>query len=274
MRLKLAFSPCPNDTFAFHAMVHGLVDTHDFQFDVTLADIEDLNKSASNSVYDITKMSYSAYMRLCDKYIMLNSGSALGFNNGPLLVKRAGTTPNLESAKVAIPGLETTANLLASILFPQITNKSVYIFSNIEDAILNEEVEAGLLIHEGRFTYKDKGLELIADLGEVWQKKYNLPIPLGGIAIKRTLIDAGKDIDSILKSSIDFAFKNPNSSSEYIKSNAQEMEERVQRDHIMLYVNEFTKDIGKDGKKAVEMLYKVAAKDRVNLLLKCNKLFI
>lgn len=261
MKLTLAYSPCPNDTFAFHAMVHGLVNTHGLEFDVKLADVEQLNKAAQNEEYDICKMSYGAYFGLCDKYIMLRSGSALGFNNGPLLVNNSNTTPSpqeLAEYKIAIPGEHTTAALLLKIAYPQCKNITPVLFSDIEEAVLSEEFDAGLLIHEGRFTYQKKGLHLIKDLGNYWQETTALPIPLGGIAIRRELLPHAKQINDTLLSSIVFAFENPDNSASYISQFAQEMDQEVQKSHIELYVNEFTKDIGRLGVEAVNTLYEKA----------------
>lgn len=262
MKLKLAYSPCPNDTFVFHAMVHDLVDTAGFEFDVTLMDVEQLNKSAQDKKFDICKMSYGAYFGLCDKYVMLRSGSALGFDNGPLLVFKGEKLPTMEELanfKIAIPGEHTTAAMLFKIAFPQCTNLSPVLFSDIEDVVLSGEFDAGLLIHEGRFTYQKKGLKLIQDLGNFWMETTGMPIPLGGIAIKRELIPFGNQINDIILKSIIYALENPLESASYIKEFAQEMDPVVQKKHIELYVNEFTKDIGRLGKEAVEILYKKAS---------------
>ena len=261
MKLTLAYSPCPNDTFAFHAMVHRLLNTYELEFEVKLADVEQLNKSAFNEEYDICKMSYGAYFGLCDKYVMLRSGSALGFNNGPLLVHKAEKQPTpqkLASYKIAIPGEHTTAALLLKTAYPQCKNLVPLLFSDIEEAVLSGEFDAGLLIHEGRFTYEKRGLKLIRDLGSYWHDTTGLPIPLGGIAIRRELLPYGKKINEILLSSIIFAFENPESSASYIGKFAKEMDPEVQKSHIELYVNEFTKDIGSVGKQAVEALYEKA----------------
>jgi len=185
MKLTLGFSPCPNDTFIFDAMVHGRIDTEGLEFDYFLADVEELNRKAFASEVDITKMSYHAYAYVADNYLILDSGSALGHKNGPLLISKRILQPSeLAGARIAIPGKYTTANLLLSIAWPEALNKTEYLFSDIENALLNEEVDAGLIIHETRFTYYKKGLHKIADMGEYWEKLSGMPIPLGAIVIK------------------------------------------------------------------------------------------
>src|SRR5512138_596122 len=188
MRLTLGFSPCPNDTFIFDAMVHGRIDTEGLEFDYFLADVEELNRRAFAGTVDITKMSFHAYAYVANNYLILDSGSALGRKNGPLLISKRELNPEELSGKlIAIPGKYTTANLLLGIAWPEIKNKKEYLFSDIETAIINEEVDAGLIIHETRFTYSKKGLLKIADLGEYWEKLTNLPIPLGTIVVKRSM---------------------------------------------------------------------------------------
>lgn len=271
MELKLAFSPCPNDTFAFHAMINSLVDTEGLSFNVYMADVEELNNLAKKGELDICKLSYHAYFSLLSNYIMLTSGSALGFNNGPLLVKKEGTIFNPNNV-IAIPGEHTTAALLLKTAYKNCTNLKPMLFSKIENAILNNEVNAGVLIHEGRFTYKSKGLELITDLGEFWQNNFHHPIPLGGIAVKRNMpIDLAKKINRVLRRSIEYAFLHPDKSSSFITDNAQEITKEVQEKHIKLFVNNFTLDIGEEGMEAVEFMYsKYCIENNFNK----NKLFI
>jgi len=212
--LSLGISTCPNDTFIFDAMINGKVDTRGLEFNCMLTDVEELNNNAFEGKTDITKISYHAYAGVADSYILLNSGSALGFNNGPLLVAAAKTRPSsLKGKKIAIPGKYTTANLLLSIAYPDLNEKYEALFSDIEDLILRGDVAAGLLIHENRFTYEDKGLHKLVDLGEEWQRQTGMPIPLGGIAIRRELgKEIAEKVDKILASSIDYAFNNPGSS--------------------------------------------------------------
>ncbi|PKO98615.1 MAG: 1,4-dihydroxy-6-naphthoate synthase [Bacteroidetes bacterium HGW-Bacteroidetes-8] len=270
MRLTLAYSPCPNDTFAFHAMVHSLVDCEGLTFDVNLMDIETLNKSSAEGVYDICKLSYHAYCHLADKYIMLRAGSALGFNNGPLLVAKKGyplfpekgaiDMEQLSRSVTAIPGEKTTAALLLKIFFPEIKKTEPLVFSEIEDAVLTGRYSSGVLIHESRFTYSEKGLCKIADLGDLWHKRYSLPIPLGGIAIRRSIdSETQQRVNRILKRSIEFAFKNPHLSVEYSRIHAREMEINVLQKHIKLFVNQYSVDISEEGERAVETLYRSAS---------------
>lgn len=269
MRLKLAYSPCPNDTFIFHAMVHSLVDCEGVSFEVNLADVENLNQGAFSGAYDICKLSYHAYFRLTDKYIMLRSGSALGHSNGPLFVT-SGTsslldkngTPDMEQiteSTIAVPGRLTTAALLLGVTFPQVKKTIPVLFSDIEKRVLSGEFAGGVLIHEGRFTYEKRGLKLIADLGERWEKMSSLPIPLGGIAIRRDFdIDLAAKINRVLRRSIEYAIQNPGISKEYVCSYAQELEEDVIEKHIKLFVNDYTTDVGVKGQEAVSYMYKKA----------------
>lgn len=263
--LSLGISTCPNDTFVFDAMVNGRIDTGDLGFDCRLTDVEELNRNAFEAMTDITKISYHAYAYISDKYILLNSGSALGFNNGPLLVAASETGPSqLEGKRIAIPGKLTTANLLLSILYPELTEKKEYLFSDIEDIVLGGEAAAGLLIHENRFTYADRGLSGVADLGEEWQGNTGMPIPLGGIAIKRELgNEIAAEVDKIIAASIDYAYKNPASSYEFIRKYAASMDPEVMQKHIDLYVNDFTRNLGDRGREAVRVLYGLAADRRV-----------
>jgi 1,4-dihydroxy-6-naphthoate synthase len=265
MKLSLAFSTCPNDTFIFDALVHKKIDTEGLDFDVILGDVEELNKLAFKTEIDITKLSYHAYAHISDNYKLLNSGSALGYKSGPLLISKHKIFPDeVNDIKIAIPGKNTTANLLLSIAYPQATNKKEYLFSDIEEAVLSGEVDAGLIIHENRFTYAEKGLHKIIDLGEFWEEKTKLPIPLGGIVVNRKLPnEVQKKIDRILKRSIEYAFANPKSAYNYIKQFAQEMNEEVMYNHIKLYVNDFTLELGTEGKKAIETLYSIAIKENV-----------
>ncbi len=260
MELKFAYSPCPNDTFAFHALTNNLVDCEGIIFSPVLMDVEQLNRCAYDQKYPICKLSYNAYFTLCDKYIMLRSGSALGYNNGPLLVSNNLTDPTKDDT-ILIPGIHTTANLLLTIYFPHLTKKRELIFSQIENYLANKGFNYGLLIHEGRFTYKQKNLELIADLGEIWQKENNLPIPLGGIAINRSLSkDIQYKVERVLRRSILFAIDNPTASQGYVMDNAQEIETSVQQKHISLFVNDYSLDIGQEGSEAIYKLYSTGKK--------------
>ncbi len=271
MTLRLGFSTCPNDTFIFDAMIHHKIDTEGLNFDVLLADVEELNKEAFRNEIDITKLSYHAYAYIAENYQLLNTGSALGNNNGPLLISKTKIFPDeVNDLKIAIPGKYTTANLLLSIAYPKATNKKEYLFSDIEEVILSNEVDAGLIIHENRFTYQNKGLKKIIDLGEYWEATEKMPIPLGGIVVNRQLPNETKlKIQRVLRSSVNYAFQNPLASLSFIKKYAQEMNEEVMHNHIKLYVNNYTKELGETGKKAIETLYKVAAeKDIVKVSTK------
>ena len=259
MRLTLAYSPCPNDTFAFHAMVNGLVDTEGLQFDVRLSDIQELNEAAAREEYDICKLSYNAFFYLAGRYYMLHCGSALGFNNGPVLVKRRGDDSIAvgdipEDAVIAIPGEMTTAALLLRIVYPRVSRFQSVLFSKIADAVENGDVAAGVLIHEGRFVYRGRGLDLVEDLGESYQRISGLPIPLGGIAVRRNL-ECAEKVERVLQRSIVYAKEHPEASRKYIAQNAQELSADIQIKHIETFVNDYTIHLGVMGEKAVNALY-------------------
>ncbi len=257
MNLTLGFSTCPNDTFIFDAMVHHKIDTEGLTFDCTLADVEQLNKLAFNHEIDITKLSYHAYAYISEYYALLHSGSALGNNNGPLLISKTKIYPDeVQHLKIAIPGKYTTANLLLEIAFPNAKNKTEYLFSDIEEVIASNEVDAGVIIHENRFTYEAKGLKKIVDLGEYWETETRLPIPLGGIVVNKSLpTEIQQKVNRIMKRSVEFAFANKEESLPFVKKYAQEMSEEVMYKHINLYVNNYTIDLGVNGRKAIETLY-------------------
>jgi 1,4-dihydroxy-6-naphthoate synthase len=257
MVFTLGFSTCPNDTFIFDAMVNGRIDTEGLRFELHLADVEELNRLAFSSSIDITKVSYHAFAYLSGDYQLLTAGSALGFNNGPLLICKHKIFPDeLDGLKIAIPGKYTTANLLLSIAYPHLQQKREYLFSDIEEVILSGEVDAGVIIHENRFTYQSKGLKKIVDLGEYWDQLTGLAIPLGGIIIKRSLPDETKSkVNRVLRRSVEYALQNPNDSLPFVRQHAQAMDEEVMRNHIQLYVNDFSVDLGAKGKEAITMLY-------------------
>ena len=251
--LTLGFSPCPNDTFMFDALVNEKIDTNGFSFDVKLSDIEKLNQQAINGELDITKISFGVYLKIKDTYELLTAGSALGIGVGPLLIsKKEFSNPQKEIRTVAIPGKNTTAYFLFKMFYPELNDIREIIFSDIERAVLEGEVDAGVIIHENRFTYQLKALKKVSDLGELWENKTGQPIPLGGIAIKRNLDDAIKrNVNALIRKSVEFAFANPEESSEYVAKHAQEMSEEVRKKHIQLYVNNFSIDIGEIGKNAI-----------------------
>ena len=256
MKLTLGFSPCPNDTFIFDALVHHKIDTEGLMFEVVFADVEQLNKWAFQGKLDVTKLSYNAFTYCVSDYVLLDSGSALGNNCGPILIKKPNTILKKES-KIAIPGKYTTANMLLNIAFPKNQNKVETIFSEIENQVLEGKVDAGLIIHENRFTYKDKGLNKVSDLGEFWEKETGLPIPLGGIVVKRELpLSEQKKIERVIRKSVEYAFENPSSSADFVKCHAQEMEKKVVDAHIALYVNDYSISLGKKGREAVKLLFK------------------
>lgn len=271
--LVLAYSPCPNDTFIFHAWVNGLVPDAPAVAE-RLEDIDTLNRSALEGSADVVKVSVGAFAHLCDKYALLHSGGAMGRGCGPLVV--ASKTSQLSAApdalrvsaladalcraRVAIPGELTTAALLAALFSGGLTRPVVMPFDKIMPAVAAGEVDAGVIIHEGRFTYGSYGLRRLIDLGEWWEEVTGLPLPLGGIAVKRTLDRELKtNIDKAMKASVLQARADPDSSSGYVQAHAQEMDPAVCEQHIQLYVNEFTVDYGAEGEQAIRRLLAAAA---------------
>lgn len=260
MNLTLGFSTCPNDTFIFDAMVHNRVDTEGLTFETVMADVEELNRLAFAGEIDITKLSYAAYAQLTSQYVLLDAGSALGRNNGPLLISKTKIFPDeIPDLRIAIPGEHTTANLLLSVAYPNVKEKKEYLFSDIEEVVLSGEMDAGLIIHENRFTYQKRGLKKVIDLGEYWEETTGSPIPLGGIVVNRNLPrEVQEKVNRVMKRSVEYAYEQPDASYPFVKLYAQEMEESVMRSHIDLYVNEFTRNLGDEGKQAVRTLYSKA----------------
>jgi len=260
MQLSIGYSPCPNDTFIFDALIHHKIDTKGIEFKLTMADVKELNTMAFDTKLDITKLSFHAFAFLTAKYTLLDAGSALGNNCGPLLIaKEVLEREAIIGSKIAIPGKYTTANFLLSLAYPEAQNKTEMLFDEIESAVLEDTCKTGLIIHENRFTYQEKGLHKILDLGEFWEQEYKLPIPLGGIVIKRDLDhDLKNTVNELVAQSVRYAFDHPASSREYILQNAQEMELEVVQKHIELYVNKYSENLGLEGKKAVEKLFEVA----------------
>lgn len=256
MNLSLCFSTCPNDTFMFDALVNKRIDLQGLKFDVALADIEELNKNAFCAIPDITKISINAYGAVSANYQLLSSGSALGRGVGPLVVSKRKIYPDeVRYAKIAIPGVQTTANLLFSLAYPDANDKKVYLFSDIEDVVLSNEVDVGVVIHETRFTYQKRGLIKLNDLGDYWETETGLPIPLGGIAIRRDLSQNVKVlVQQLIAQSVNFAFANPDLSTNYVRTYAQEMDVEVMRKHIQLYVNSYSADLGDSGRSAINFL--------------------
>lgn len=254
MKLKLSISPCPNDTFMFDALINGRIDTEGLEFEVSYKDIEELNLGTINGRPDISKISYAIVPRIYDRYAVLNSGSALGRGNGPLLVSNNSNAPAPDS-KIAVPGMNTTARLLMAKFYPELKNITPVLFSEIAGRVASEEFDAGVLIHEGRFTYAEKGLKLICDLGNKWEQKTGMPLPLGAIAVSRSLPESVvKKADKILRKSIEYAFVNPQASAGFIREHAQEMSTDVIESHIELFVNEYSLNIGENGRHAVSEL--------------------
>lgn len=272
MKLTLGFSPCPNDTFIFDALIHHKIDTEGLEFEVFYDDVETLNQKAFRGELDITKLSYHAFAYVTDKYVLLDSGSALGFGVGPLLIsdleisisdleKNLINDPKsgIRNPLIGIPGKYTTANFLLGLAFPDATNKQELVFSEIEDALLDSRVDVGLIIHENRFTYQDKGLKKIIDLGDYWEKRTGCAIPLGGIVANRNLpLDVQHKINRVLRKSVEFAFANPKSGLAFIKQHAQEMSEEVMYKHIELYVNQYSVELGEEGRKAINLMFDTA----------------
>jgi 1,4-dihydroxy-6-naphthoate synthase len=265
MKLTLGFSPCPNDTFIFDAMVHGRIDTEGLEFDYFLADVEELNRKALASEIEITKISYHAYAYVAQNYLILDSGSALGHRNGPLLISKRLLKPSdIIHSRIAIPGKYTTANLLFSIAWPEAARKTEYVFSGIEEALLKDEVDAGLIIHETRFTYYKKGLHKIADMGEYWEHLTGLPIPLGAIVINRKIPDEiSNKVNRIIRRSLEYAYKDSFASYDFVAGNAKEMDSTVMNNHIKLFVNDYTIHLGHKGRKAIEELFRIAGEKGV-----------
>ncbi|MBI3500931.1 MAG: 1,4-dihydroxy-6-naphthoate synthase [Bacteroidetes bacterium] len=272
--LTLGFSPCPNDCFIFDALLHGKIDTEGLQFKPVMEDVEALNRRAvevPSSKFqvpslDITKLSFFAYSKLQKKYSLLDSGSALGFGTGPVLVIKPGTTVRtMLLGTTAIPGENTTANFLLSFLFPVFKRKKVFHFSKIIDAVVKEKVSAGVVIHESRFTYEKKGLVCYTDLGGVWEAQTHLPIALGGIFIKKTFPkEIQKKVERVIRRSVEFAFANPYSSKAFVKKHSQEMDDKVIKQHIGLYVNDFSISLGRTGRKAISKFLECAKTISVN----------
>lgn len=259
-KLTLGYSTCPNDTFIFDAIANKKIDLEGLEFDIVMEDVEQLNKRALQQQLDITKLSYHAYMYVINNYILLRSGSALGRSCGPLLIARQEIPKaRIKDLTIAIPGEMTTANLLLKLAFPEIARTQAMLFSDIEDAILANQVDAGLIIHENRFTYEAKGLVKIIDLGEYWERRMELPIPLGGIVARRNFDTVLlTTLNRVLRRSVEHALQNPQGTMNYVQQHAQTMTPAVVEQHIGLYVNKFSVDLGTEGTLAIQTLYDTA----------------
>lgn len=266
IKLTLGFSPCPNDTFIFDALVNKKIDTGEFEFNVVLEDVQTLNEWALSGKLDVTKISYGVFPLVTGNYVILNSGGALGKGVGPLLVaKQPISLSDIPSCKILIPGFNTTAHLLFSLAFPASSDKLFVRFDQVEQMLLNTLHpnengirQAGVIIHENRFTYQQKGLVKIMDLGEYWEQQTNAPVPLGGIITRRSFdLALQQQINTLIRKSVEYAFSNYPLIPDYVKHHSQEMEETVMRRHIDLYVNNYSIDLKEDGKAAVDKLMEV-----------------
>jgi len=261
MKLTLGFSTCPNDTFIFDALVNGKIDTGDLEFIPVLADVEELNSRAREGELDISKLSYHAYGHVSSDYKVLDAGSALGWGNGPLVVSKRRIYPDeIPYARIAIPGEMTTANFLFGIAFPEAMDKRAYLFSDIEEVVLSDEADVGVLIHENRFTYADRGLRLIMDLGEFWEETTDMPIPLGGIMVNRRIPEEKqKLVENLIHESLLYARKNPGSALEYMKKYAQDMREEIMLQHVETFVNDYSLSLRSEGREAVAKLLEMGS---------------
>lgn len=275
MKFTLGFSPCPNDTFIFDALANNKIDTGGLEFDIVLEDVQTLNEWAIQGKLDITKLSYGVLPLVLDKYAILKSGSALGSGVGPLLISNSEIlTTQIEDFEIAIPGKNTTAHLLFSLAYPDAKNKTFLRYDEIEQFVADGK-GLGVIIHENRFTYQEKGLHKIIDLGDYWEQHTANPIPLGGITISRKInSQLQQQIDTLIRKSIDYSFSNYPALSNYIKIHSQEMSEDVMRKHIDLYVNDYSVDLGEKGKKAVEYLLNVYQRNNPGVEFKMNNIFV
>lgn len=262
MRLTFSFSPCPNDCFMFEAIANRRVDFEGLEFSIQLADVETLNRAAFNGSAEVTKLSYHAYAYCVSDYVLLNAGSVLGRNCGPLLVsKRTISIDEVASGnfRIAIPGKYTTANLLLKLAFPNVKDKRELVFSAIESALVADQYDAGVIIHENRFTYPARGLTKIIDLGEFWERQTNQPLPVAGMVIKRASSHEMKSIvNRVLSRSVEYALAHPDVGRDFVRANAQEISDDVINQHIDLYVNNYSIDLGEEGRHAVEILFERA----------------
>jgi len=267
MKISIGFSPCPNDTFIFDALVNKKIATGGFEFDVVMEDVQTLNELAMEGRIDVTKISYGSLPLVLDNYLLLDSGSALGKGVGPLLISPFSVPePAIKHCTVAIPGKNTTAHVLFALAYPEAANKVFLRYDEIEDFVAGNTatlenihaVKVGVIIHDNRFTYQQKGLVKITDLGNFWENETGLPVPLGGIVAKRSLpAGTAKEVDKLIRESLEYSFARPEDLSPFVRSNAQELSEEVMRKHIGLYVNDFSRSLGDDGRLAVKKFVQV-----------------
>ena len=274
MNIRIGFSPCPNDTFIFDALVNKKIDTEGYEFEAVLEDVQTLNKWALENKLAVTKLSYGVLPLVLNHYALLNSGSALGRGVGPLLISnREQGMLNVELNTIAIPGENTTAHLLFSLAYPAAKNKVFLRYDEIENFVIAGK-GLGVIIHENRFTYQDKGLYKITDLGDYWEKVTGNPIPLGGIVANRNLEKAVQQkIDRLIRKSIEYAFSKYPELNDYIRKHSQEMSEDVMRKHIDLYVNDYSIDLGETGRNAVKKMISVY-NDTNHLNISAENIFI
>lgn len=267
MKVTLGFSPCPNDTFIFDALVNNKIDTGDLEFNVIMEDVQTLNEMAIEGKIDITKISYGTLPLLLENYIVLNTGSALGMGAGPLLIAPFPVpSPAVKQCTIAIPGKNTTAHVLFSLAYPEATNKVFLRYDEIEDFVLSNKssldniqgIKLGVIIHENRFTYQDKGLSKQTDLGRFWEEETGCPVPLGGIVAKRNLpTKTISKVETLIRESLEYSYAQNGELSEFIKDNAQEMSADIMRQHIALYVNNYTQDLGDAGREAIKKFVQI-----------------
>jgi 1,4-dihydroxy-6-naphthoate synthase len=259
MKLSLGFSPCPNDTFIFDALVNKKIDTEGIEFDLFLEDVETLNQWAMQGKLDVSKISYGVLPIVQPQYELLDSGGALGKGVGPLLIARESVAlADVPERRIAIPGQRTTAHLLFSLAFPGARQKEFMVFSDIEESVLSGAVDCGVIIHENRFTYQQKGLVKLVDLGEYWERETGAPIPLGGIVMRKGFERGlAERVNGLIRKSLEHAFERYPELPGFVREHSQEMDEQVMRQHIDLYVNNYSLTLGDDGKKAVDTLLNV-----------------
>ena len=277
MKVTLGFSPCPNDTFIFDALVNFKIDTEGFEFEVVLDDVQTLNNWALEGRLDLSKISYGVLPLVMKEYIILNSGGALGQGVGPLLIakREIKDLSIVDNFSIAIPGANTTANMLFSFAFPNAKNKKFFVFDRIMDAVLNEEADAGVIIHESRFTYHNLGLVKVMDLGDYWEQKTKAPIPLGGIVMKRSFdLSVQKKMERLIKKSVEFSLKNYPEISRYVSAHSQELSEDVMRKHIDLYVNDFSIDLKDKGRAAVRKFLEVYTDNNAPVAIDSDHIFV
>jgi len=273
--MTLAFSPCPNDTFIFDALVNQKIDTEGLSFEVVLEDVQTLNEWAKAGKLDISKISYGVLPLVLDTYSVLNSGGALGKGVGPLLITKGEPKKEVKDMLIAIPGENTTAHMLFSLAYPEAKHKQFMVFHEIEEAVLSGRVDAGVIIHENRFTYQLKGLSKIRDLGEYWEETVKVPIPLGGIIIRKNFDTAlQQKVDRLINTSLNYAFDHYPELPDYVRQHSQEMSEQVMRQHIDLYVNAYSLDLGEEGRSAVNSMLQVYQQLHGSSAINSSSLFV